>query len=96
MKPDIENMTMNEYWEYEAAKERQLWDNVRSRRSPTNYDEADFDSIHRNKRSDNLKRMRQDIVQDSICEQDADLKEKQEKDGDDRDILICGTLRLKT
>ncbi|GKB56439.1 hypothetical protein Tco_0912625 [Tanacetum coccineum] len=24
MEPDIENMTMNEYWEYEAAKERQL------------------------------------------------------------------------
>nr|GEY86435.1 hypothetical protein [Tanacetum cinerariifolium] len=32
MEPDTENMAMNEYWEYEAAKERQLWDNVRSRR----------------------------------------------------------------
>ncbi|GKD71848.1 hypothetical protein Tco_1325938, partial [Tanacetum coccineum] len=51
MEPDIENMTMNEYWEYEVVKERQLWDNVRSRRSPTNYDEADFDSFHRNKSS---------------------------------------------
>ncbi|GJU31674.1 hypothetical protein Tco_1175263 [Tanacetum coccineum] len=49
MKPDIESMTINEYLEYEAAKKRQLWDNVRSRRSPTNYDEADFDSFHRNK-----------------------------------------------
>ncbi|GKA43580.1 hypothetical protein Tco_0736304 [Tanacetum coccineum] len=47
--PDIENMTMNEYHEYEAAKERKLWDNVRSRRSPINYDEADVDSFHRNK-----------------------------------------------
>ncbi|GJU20319.1 hypothetical protein Tco_1153661 [Tanacetum coccineum] len=26
MEPDIENMTMNEYLEYEAAKERRLWD----------------------------------------------------------------------
>ncbi|GJX24483.1 hypothetical protein Tco_0228928 [Tanacetum coccineum] len=49
IKPDIENMTMNEYLEYEAAKERQLWDDVRSRRSPTNYNEADVDSFHRNK-----------------------------------------------
>nr|GFB30702.1 hypothetical protein [Tanacetum cinerariifolium] len=49
IEPDIENMTMNEYLEYEAAKERQLWDDVRSRRSPTNYDEADVDSFHRNK-----------------------------------------------
>ncbi|GKC74458.1 hypothetical protein Tco_1120341, partial [Tanacetum coccineum] len=49
-KPDIENMTMNEYLEYEATKERQLWDDVRSRRrSPTNYDEAYVDSFHRNK-----------------------------------------------
>ncbi|GJV86428.1 hypothetical protein Tco_1530366, partial [Tanacetum coccineum] len=49
IKPDIENMTMNEYLEYEATKERQLWDDVRSRRSPTNYNEADVDSFHRNK-----------------------------------------------
>ncbi|GKA43336.1 hypothetical protein Tco_0736060, partial [Tanacetum coccineum] len=27
MEPDIENMTMNEYWEYEAAKERQFLGN---------------------------------------------------------------------
>ncbi|GJS34331.1 hypothetical protein Tco_0532713 [Tanacetum coccineum] len=49
MEPDIENMTLNEYLEYEAAKERQLWDNVRSKRSSTNYDKADVDSFHRNK-----------------------------------------------
>ncbi|GJW83666.1 hypothetical protein Tco_0156811, partial [Tanacetum coccineum] len=49
MEPDIENMTMNEYLEYEAAKERRLWDDVRSRRSPTNYNEADIDSFHQNK-----------------------------------------------
>ncbi|GKA81272.1 retrovirus-related pol polyprotein from transposon TNT 1-94 [Tanacetum coccineum] len=49
MEHDIENLTMNEYHEYEAAKERKLWDNVRSRRSPINYDEADVDSFHQNK-----------------------------------------------
>ncbi|GJT39100.1 putative reverse transcriptase domain-containing protein [Tanacetum coccineum] len=50
MEPDIKNMTMSEYLEYEAAKERILWDDVRSRRSPTNYNDADVDSFHRNKR----------------------------------------------
>ncbi|GJR76165.1 hypothetical protein Tco_0088530 [Tanacetum coccineum] len=49
MEPDIENMMMSEYLEYEAAKERRLWDDVRSRRSPTNYNGADVDSFHRNK-----------------------------------------------
>ncbi|GKD73516.1 hypothetical protein Tco_1331798, partial [Tanacetum coccineum] len=49
MEPDIENMTMNEYIEYEAAKERRLRDDVRSRRSPTSYNEADVDSFHQNK-----------------------------------------------
>nr|GEU40337.1 hypothetical protein [Tanacetum cinerariifolium] len=35
MEPDIESMTLNEYLEYEAEKERQLWDNFRSKSSPT-------------------------------------------------------------
>nr|GEX84610.1 hypothetical protein [Tanacetum cinerariifolium] len=48
MKHHIKNMKMNEYWEYRVAKERKLWDNVRSRRNPTNYDEADIDSFHQN------------------------------------------------
>nr|GEZ86443.1 hypothetical protein [Tanacetum cinerariifolium] len=51
MDPDIENITLNEYLEYKAAKERKLWDNVRSKRSPTNYDKAAFDSFQRNKSS---------------------------------------------
>ncbi|GJT79924.1 hypothetical protein Tco_1054266 [Tanacetum coccineum] len=46
MELDIKNMTLSEYWEYEAEKERQLRDNVRSKRSLTNYDEADFVSFH--------------------------------------------------
>ncbi|GJS76827.1 hypothetical protein Tco_0726708 [Tanacetum coccineum] len=50
MKPDIENKTLNEYLEYEAEKERRLRDNVRSKKRPTNYDEADIDSFHQNKR----------------------------------------------
>ncbi|GJU08087.1 hypothetical protein Tco_1124517 [Tanacetum coccineum] len=49
MEPDIENMTISEYLEYEAAKERRLLDDVQSRRSPTNYNEVDVYSFHRNK-----------------------------------------------
>ncbi|GJT84536.1 hypothetical protein Tco_1066253 [Tanacetum coccineum] len=49
MELDTENMTISEYLEYKAAKERRLWDDVRSRRSPTKYNEADVDSFHRNK-----------------------------------------------
>ncbi|GJW43677.1 hypothetical protein Tco_0072476 [Tanacetum coccineum] len=49
MKPDIENTTISEYLKYDATKERRLWDNVRSRRSPTNYNEADVDSFYSNK-----------------------------------------------
>ncbi|GKD56299.1 hypothetical protein Tco_1289686 [Tanacetum coccineum] len=45
----IKNMTISEYLEYEAAKERRLWDDVRSRISPINYNGADLDSFHRNK-----------------------------------------------
>nr|GEU41286.1 DUF4219 domain-containing protein/UBN2 domain-containing protein [Tanacetum cinerariifolium] len=33
--PDIKNMTLNEYFEYKAEKERQSWRNVRSKSSPT-------------------------------------------------------------
>ncbi|GJS03733.1 hypothetical protein Tco_0320241 [Tanacetum coccineum] len=70
IEPDIENMTLNGYLDYEAEKERRLWDNVRSRRSPTNYDEADVDSFHQNK---NVERIRQfltpnipDVIEDVI------------------------------
>ncbi|GJV29105.1 hypothetical protein Tco_1385553 [Tanacetum coccineum] len=48
MEPGIENMTISEYLEYEAAKDRRLLDDVRSRRSPTYYNEADVNSFHRN------------------------------------------------
>ncbi|GJU88449.1 reverse transcriptase domain-containing protein, partial [Tanacetum coccineum] len=47
MEPNIENMTLNEYLEYEAEKERRLWDNLRSKSSPTRYERADFNSSHR-------------------------------------------------
>ncbi|GKE10071.1 hypothetical protein Tco_1413622, partial [Tanacetum coccineum] len=36
MEPDIKNTTISEYLEYEAAKERRLWDDVRSRRRSKN------------------------------------------------------------
>nr|GEU70603.1 hypothetical protein [Tanacetum cinerariifolium] len=46
---DIENMTLNEYLKYEAEKEMRLRMNVRFKRSPTKYKEADFDTFHRDK-----------------------------------------------
>nr|GEW00790.1 putative ribonuclease H-like domain-containing protein [Tanacetum cinerariifolium] len=49
MEPDIDNMSMSEYLEYEAAKERRLWDDVQSRKSPTHYNEVDFSSPQQNK-----------------------------------------------
>ncbi|GJW81966.1 hypothetical protein Tco_0145941 [Tanacetum coccineum] len=49
MKPDIENMTLSEYLEYEAKKERRLRRDVRSRSSPTRYEGVDFNSSHRDK-----------------------------------------------
>nr|GEW68473.1 hypothetical protein [Tanacetum cinerariifolium] len=49
MGPDIENMTLNEYLEYEAEKERQSWKNVQSKSSPTRCEGADFNSSHHDK-----------------------------------------------
>ncbi|GJV09831.1 hypothetical protein Tco_1351372 [Tanacetum coccineum] len=70
---DIENMTLDEYRKYEAEKERRLWDDVRSKRSPTYYNEADVDYFHRNK--------------NSIWEHDDEEEEDQEEDGDDGDTF---------
>ncbi|GJQ99547.1 putative ribonuclease H-like domain-containing protein [Tanacetum coccineum] len=49
MEPDIENITINEYLEYEAEKERRLWRNVQSKSSPTRYNGADSNSSHHDK-----------------------------------------------
>ncbi|GJV73430.1 hypothetical protein Tco_1493425 [Tanacetum coccineum] len=38
MEPGIKNMTLNEYLEYEAEKERQLWDNVEDGDDGDTYD----------------------------------------------------------
>ncbi|GJS98401.1 hypothetical protein Tco_0819571 [Tanacetum coccineum] len=46
IEPDTENMTISEYLEYKAAKERRSCDDVRSRRSLTKYNEADIDSFY--------------------------------------------------
>nr|GEV06135.1 hypothetical protein [Tanacetum cinerariifolium] len=37
IEPDIENMMLDEYCEYEAKKERGLWDNDRFKNSPTRF-----------------------------------------------------------
>ncbi|GJY32244.1 hypothetical protein Tco_0415739 [Tanacetum coccineum] len=75
MEPDIENMTISEYLKYEAAKDRRLLDDVRSRRSSTNYNKANVDSFHQNK------------IHHSIWELDDDSEEDQEEDGDDDDTF---------
>ncbi|GJR95171.1 hypothetical protein Tco_0267345 [Tanacetum coccineum] len=49
MEPDIKNMTLNEYLEYEAEMERRLRKIDRSKRNPTIYEEVDFNSFHRDK-----------------------------------------------
>nr|GEV12449.1 hypothetical protein [Tanacetum cinerariifolium] len=41
MTPDIENMTLTEYFEYEAKKERRPWRNVGSKSSPTSDSEKE-------------------------------------------------------
>ncbi|GJU51510.1 hypothetical protein Tco_1221065 [Tanacetum coccineum] len=51
MEHDIENMTMNEYLEYEAKMERRLRKSARSKRNPTIYEEANFNSFHQDKSS---------------------------------------------
>nr|GEU45411.1 hypothetical protein [Tanacetum cinerariifolium] len=47
MELDIENITLNEYLEYEAKMERRLRKSARSKRNLTIYDEAYFNSFHR-------------------------------------------------
>ncbi|GJZ10074.1 hypothetical protein Tco_0544833 [Tanacetum coccineum] len=49
IEPDFENMTINEYLKYEAEVKRRLTRNVQSKRSPTKYEKADFDSFYWNK-----------------------------------------------
>ncbi|GJS38257.1 hypothetical protein Tco_0563300 [Tanacetum coccineum] len=49
MEPDIENIMINEYLEYEAEMKKRLRRNVLSKRRPTKFKEADFDFFHQNK-----------------------------------------------
>ncbi|GKB43880.1 hypothetical protein Tco_0888822 [Tanacetum coccineum] len=86
MEPDIENMKMSEYLEYEAAKERRLWDDVRSRRSPTHYDEADLSSSYWNKGNTFYYPSSHDIPPPP---------EDQKEDGDDRDTFDMWDIMIK-
>ncbi|GJY85348.1 hypothetical protein Tco_0499374, partial [Tanacetum coccineum] len=47
--PDIENITLKEYLEYNAEKELRLRRNVQSKRNPTKYEGADFNSFHQDR-----------------------------------------------
>ncbi|GJT84535.1 hypothetical protein Tco_1066252 [Tanacetum coccineum] len=83
MEPDIENMTLDEYREYEAEKERRLWDNDRFKNSP------------KRTGAENIKRMGHEIVQDSIWEHDDYSEEDQEEDGDDEDTFDMWDIMVK-
>ncbi|GJV68170.1 hypothetical protein Tco_1483679 [Tanacetum coccineum] len=79
MESDIENMTLDEYREYEAKKERRLWDNVRSKNSPRR---------NTNHESDNLLKFPIFPATNEIsiiCEQDVDLEKKEVEVEDDND-----------
>ncbi|GKE87191.1 hypothetical protein Tco_1564666, partial [Tanacetum coccineum] len=77
MEHDIDNMTINDYMEYEAEKERQLWRNVRSKISPTRpfkpHNKCGYESPDTS-----------DEDVDNIS--DLEKEEAQEKDGDKGDI----------
>ncbi|GJV01989.1 hypothetical protein Tco_1335558 [Tanacetum coccineum] len=49
MKPNIENMTLEEYLRYESEKESQVWKCVRSKRRTTRYKKGYVDSFYDNK-----------------------------------------------
>ncbi|GJR04429.1 putative reverse transcriptase domain-containing protein [Tanacetum coccineum] len=49
VEPDIDKMTLNEYLEYEAKKERRIRRNARSKINLTKYEGADFNYFNRDK-----------------------------------------------
>ncbi|GJQ89802.1 hypothetical protein Tco_0000941 [Tanacetum coccineum] len=64
--------------------------NNRLPNTPVDKKDSEFDKILDDLfriRAENMKQMGQDIVQDSIWEQDNDLEEDQKDDGDDRDTF---------
>ncbi|GKC37206.1 hypothetical protein Tco_1049590 [Tanacetum coccineum] len=81
MDPDIENMTISEYLEYEAAKKEIIGQCSIQKKSKKPRNESTRTG------AENIKRMGHDIVQDNIWEQDDDSEEDQKKDGDDRDTF---------
>ncbi|GJZ62931.1 zf-CCHC domain-containing protein [Tanacetum coccineum] len=85
MEPDTENMTISEYLEYKAVKERRVWDDVRSRRSPTKYNEENVDSFNRNKSKTFSYPYSHNLTPPHPCFLP---EEYQEDDGDDEDTLI--------
>ncbi|GJW38498.1 hypothetical protein Tco_0064343 [Tanacetum coccineum] len=85
MEPDIKNMTLNEYLEYEAKKERRLWDNVRSNSSPTR------DTNHESSNLLNFPIFSATNEFSKIYEQDVDMEKEEvevedDDDGDTYDI----------
>ncbi|GKB75450.1 hypothetical protein Tco_0942345, partial [Tanacetum coccineum] len=99
MEPDIENMTLNEYLEYEAKKERRSWRNARSKRAEKLRrmgqekvqngcdDDTSRDTNHESGNLLNFPIFLATNEFSSICEQDVDLEkeEAQVEDDDDED-----------
>ncbi|GJU85958.1 hypothetical protein Tco_1293504, partial [Tanacetum coccineum] len=102
MEPDIENMMLNEFLEYEAEKARRLWDNLESKSSPTtrmgqekvqhgcNVDTS-RDTNHESSNLLNFPIFAATNEFSSICKQDVDLETEEaevedDDDGDSYDI----------
>ncbi|GKB25338.1 hypothetical protein Tco_0864739 [Tanacetum coccineum] len=73
MEPDIENITMSEYLEYEANKSNTFYYSYSHDIPPPPVQSYPQNYLV--------------SAEDSICEQDDDLEDDQEEVGDDRDIL---------
>ncbi|GJR59951.1 hypothetical protein Tco_1502113 [Tanacetum coccineum] len=82
MEHDIENMTLNEYLEYEAEKEIRLRDNLRSKVVQQDKNDSDFDEVLDDLFSvgaKNLRRIGQEKVQHG-CNVDTSRNTNHESD----------------
>nr|GEV27062.1 hypothetical protein [Tanacetum cinerariifolium] len=84
---------LNEYSEYEVVKERRLWDNVRSKSSPTRVGAEKLRRAGQEKFQNGC-----DVDTSGICEQDIDLEkeeaEVEDDDDDDGDIYDIWNIKV--
>ncbi|GKD42240.1 hypothetical protein Tco_1266885, partial [Tanacetum coccineum] len=104
MDPYIENMTLNEYLEYEAENERRLWDNFFAQPPKTpntlvDKKDSDFDEILDDLFSigaKNLRRMGQEKVHHGCNDVDLEKDKAEVEDDDDGDTYVIWKLRSRT